>query len=125
MNDYERGFLEFLEGADRRRIGRLLELGRKRRREVRSLLDHAVQLDPRFSLHLTGTEAFPGPLAARLRKLGAPANCYLLAANGELDAREMPLGEALDSIIGMGNGAFVSCIPGRLGLYEYEDIKSS
>jgi hypothetical protein len=37
----------------------------------------------------------------------------------------MPLGEALDSIMGMGHGAFVSCIPGRLGFYEYEDMKSS
>ena len=37
----------------------------------------------------------------------------------------MPLGEALDAIIGMGNGAFASCIPGRLGFYEYADIKSS
>jgi hypothetical protein len=37
----------------------------------------------------------------------------------------MPLGEALDAIIGMGDGAFVSCIPGRLGFYEYEDMKSS
>ena len=37
----------------------------------------------------------------------------------------MPLGEALDAIIGMGDGAFVSCIPARLGLYEHEDIKSS
>ncbi len=37
----------------------------------------------------------------------------------------MPLREAFDAIIGMGDGALVSCIPGRLGLYEYEDIKSS
>ena len=37
----------------------------------------------------------------------------------------MPLREALDAIIGRGNGAFVSCIPGRLGFYEYESMKSS
>ena len=37
----------------------------------------------------------------------------------------MLLREALDAIIGMGDGAFVSCIPGRLGLYEYESMKSS
>jgi hypothetical protein len=37
----------------------------------------------------------------------------------------MPLGEALGAVIGMGDGAFVSCIPGRLGVYEYEDMKSS
>ncbi len=27
--------------------------------------------------------------------------------------------------MGMSNGAFVSCIPGRLGIYEYESMKSS
>ncbi len=48
-----------------------------------------------------------------------------LAANSDLDGREMPLGDALEAIISMGDGAFVSCIPGRLGFYEYEDMKSS
>ncbi len=53
-----------------------------------------------------------------LRKRGAPSTCYVLAANHVLDGREMPLAQALDAIIGMGDGAFVSCIPGQLGLYE-------
>ena len=60
-----------------------------------------------------------------MRSLGAPANCHVIAADRHLDAREMPLREALDAIIGRGNGAFVSCIPGRLGFYEYESMKSS
>jgi hypothetical protein len=125
MNDHERGFLEFLAEPSRRRIKTLLELGERRRRDVRSQLDHAVHLDPRFSQHLTGSDAFSAPVEIKLRKLGAPAACYVLAADSRLDAREMPLREALDAIIGMGNGAFVSCIPGRLGFYEYEDMKSS
>jgi len=103
----------------------LLELGEKRRRDVQELLDHSVRLDPRFAQHLTGSEAFSGPVEAMLRKRGAPSTCYVLAANSDLDGREMPLGEALDAVIGMGDGAFVLCIPGRLGFYEYEDMKSS
>lgn len=125
MNEHERGFIEFLAEPSRRRIATLLELGAKRRRDVRELLHHAMQLDPRFSQHLTGSDAFSGPVEARLSKLGAPANCYVLAANSHLDGREMPLSEALGAIIGMGDGAFVSCIPGRLGFFEYEDMKSS
>ena len=125
MNDHELGFLEFLAEPGARRIRTLLELGAKRRRDVRALLHHAVHLDPRFSQHITGSDAFSGPVEARLHKLGAPAKCYVLAANSDLDAREMPLREALDAIIGMGDGAFVSCIPGRLGFFEYEDMKSS
>ena len=103
----------------------LLELGAKRRQDVRALLDHAVRLDPRFSEHLIGSDALAGRVETRLRKMGAPANCYVLAASSDLDGREMPLGEALGAIIGMDSGAFVSCIPGRLGFYEYEDMKSS
>ena len=125
MNIHEHGFLEFLEEPSRRRMKTLLELGEKRRGDVRSLLDHAVRLDPRFSRHLTGSDAFSGPVEATLRKMGAPPTCYVLAANAELDAREMPLGEALDAIIGKSDGSFVSCIPGRLGFFEYEDMKSS
>ena len=125
MNDHERGFLAFLVEPTKRRLETLLELGEKRRRDVRKLLHHSVRLDPRFTQHLTGSEAFSGPVEAMLRKRGAPATCYVLAANSDLDGREMPLGEALQSIVGMGDGAFVSCIPGRLGFYEYENVKSS
>jgi hypothetical protein len=103
----------------------LLELAEKRRRDVRELLHHSVRLDPRFSRHLAGSEAFCGQVEAMLRKKGAPSTCYVLAANSDLDGRDMPLREALEGICGMGDGAFVSCIPGRLGFYEYEDMKSS
>ena len=125
MNDHERGFLAFLAEPNRRRMQTLLELGEKRRADVRSSLHHAVRLDPRYAQHLTGSDAFSGPVEAMLRKRGAPSTCYVLAADSDLDGREMPLGEALDAIIGMSNGAFVSCIPGRLGFYEYESMKSS
>ena len=125
MNEHERGFLAFLAEPSKQRMETLLQLGEKRRRDVRELLHHSVRLDPRFSQHLTGSNAFSSPVEAILRKRGAPATCYVIAADSDLDGREMPLGEALDDIIGMGNGAFVSCIPGRLGLYEYSDMKSS
>lgn len=102
MNDHERGFLSFLVEPTKRRLGTLLELGEKRRRDVRELLHHSVRLDPRFAEHLIGSEAFSGPVEAMLRKRGAPATCYVLAANSDLDGREMPLGEALEAIIGRG-----------------------
>jgi hypothetical protein len=125
MNDHERGFLAFLAEPTRRRMETLLELGEKRRRDVCALLHHSVRLDPRFCRLLTGSEAFAGPLEAELRKRGAPSTCYVLGVGGDLDGREMPLREALGAIMGMGDGAFVSCIPGKLGFYEYEDMKSS
>jgi len=115
----------FLAEPSQRRLRTLLELGEKRRKEVRGLLHHAVKLDPRFSEHLSGVSAYPGPVEALLRARGAPDMCFVLAADPDLDGREMPLAEALDAISGSSNGAFVSCIAGRLGYYEYEDMKSS
>ena len=125
MNEHERGFLAFLAEPTKRRMETLLDLGEKRRRDVRDLLDHSVRFDPRFSRHLTGNDAFAGPVEAMLLKAGAPSSCYVLAADSDIDGREMPLREALDAIIGMGDGAFVSCIPGQLGFFEYEEMRSS
>ncbi|MFT3722493.1 MAG: hypothetical protein QM773_02815 [Hyphomonadaceae bacterium] len=125
MNEHERGFLDFLMEPTRRRMGSLLELGEKRRRDVRSLLDHSARLDPRFAQHLVGGENFPASVETMLRKKGAPSTCYVVSANRDLDGREMLLAEALIAIVGMGHGAFVSSIPGKLGIYEFEDPKSS
>lgn len=125
MNDHERGFLSFVAEPTKRRLETLLHLGEKRRKDIRELLHHSVRLDPRFCQHLTGSEAFAGPVEALLRKRGASSNCYVLAANTKLDGREMELSDALSAIVGMGDGAYISCIPGRLGFYEYEDMKSS
>ena len=125
MNEHERGFLAFLAEPTKRRMETLLELGEKRRNHVRELVPHSVRLDPRFCRHLIGGEAFAGLVEAMLRMKGAPPACYILAADPDLDGREMPLGEALEALIGMDSGGFVSCIPGRLGFFEYEDIKSS
>ena len=59
-----------------------------------------------------------------LRKGAAPATSNILAANSDLDGRELLLDEAFDATVGMGDGAFVSCLPGRLGFYDYRDMKS-
>lgn len=125
MNDHERGFLDFLAEPCRGRVSILLERGEKRRRDVRSMLHHNVRIDPRFSQHLTGSDAFAGPVEAMLCKRGAPSTCYVLGGGSAVDGREMSLRDALDATIGMGEGVFVSCIPGRLGFYEYAEMKSS
>jgi len=125
MNDHERGLLVFLAEPSRRRIETLLELGEKRRADARSLLHNAIHLDQRYAQHLTGSDAFSASVEVMLRKKGAPATCYVFAAGSDLDERELPLGDALDAIIGAGDGALVSCIPGRLGFYESASMKSS
>jgi hypothetical protein len=62
----------------------------------------------------------PQRLLAHLKKLGAPADCYLISAVDSLDGQTMNLAAALDAVIGIGVGTLVSCVPGKLALYEGE-----
>ena len=55
-----------------------------------------------------------------LRHKGAPDICYVMSGNPDIDAREMPLTEALPKTIGMDTGTLVSCIPGKLAYFEME-----
>ena len=125
MNEHELGFTSFLADPIQRRVRTLLELGPKRRKDVRALLDHGVTLDRRYAHHLQGSQASARSIAEALRKHGAPDTCYLISADAELDGREMALSDAVEAVSGSFHGGFVSCLPGKLGYFEYEDMKSA
>jgi hypothetical protein len=100
---------------------RMLELLRKpkRRRDVLVTLPHFRDLDPRFA------RIVPQPHAASsilrlLQSRGAPAECYVVSEDEDLDARIMPLASALDAVVASGMGTLLSCIAGRLGYFEGE-----
>jgi hypothetical protein len=124
MNEHEIGFVDFLAGKSRRRIQALFELGPKRRGDVRALLDHEIELDPRYCRHLTGRESLAGAVEELLLSLGAPKTCFVISASSDLDGREMPLADALEAVAHGYSGAFLSCIAGKLGYFEYEDRQS-
>jgi hypothetical protein len=121
MNKHEAGFLEFIEEPNKRRLRTLFELGDKRRGDILSMLNHAIHLNPRYCSRLAGADQFAPTMELMLKKLGAPDTCYVIGG-GELDGHEMPLGEALSDLIGFGDGAFVSCLPGKLAYYQYEGM---
>jgi hypothetical protein len=102
-----------------RRLRTLFEMAEKRRGDIRALLDHSITLDPRHSEQLPGGDQFSPRVEELLRKRGAPDRCFVVASNARFDGREMPLREALDAVIGGGDGAFISCIPGKLGYFEF------
>jgi hypothetical protein len=124
MNPHERGFLEFLAEPGRARMMRLLELGEKRRSDARQLLQDAVRLDPRYSTHIAGSDDYAPGIGQWLRERGAPEDCYLFSAFDDMDRREMPLIEALDATSCGDFGAFISCLPGRLGVFRYASRQS-
>ena len=93
----------------------------KRRGSVLQTLYHFGDLDPRFARPVPPLEQTPEGVERRLRELGAPEACYLLSDVPGLDARTMPLGAALEEVVGAGGGTLLSCIPGSLGYFEGEE----
>ena len=125
MNDHELGFLQFLAEPGRRRMQTLLELGPKRRPDVRALLDHAIVLDDRHATRLVGEAASTAKLHALLRRHGAPQTCFVVSSDKQMDGVEMPLSDALSAVVGSGFGTYLSCVAGKLGYFEGEDIRSA
>lgn len=94
----------------------------KTRDKLRRALPHFRALDLRYSYLVPRAEQNPPSIEALLRKKGAPDMCHLVSESPDLDGRDMPLAEALNAVIGSSMGTFVSCIPGRLAYFEFEDV---
>ncbi len=57
-----------------------------------------------------------------LKSKGASENCYVISANSELDQKEFSLFEILKEVVGFEGGTFLSCVAGKLGYHEGEDM---
>ena len=126
LPDQERHEIETVTAfIDKRRRNRCLELLRnpKRRRDFTRELGHFKWLDPRFVAEIRPSDQHPDSIAALLKGKGSPASCWLISEDPDLDAQELPLLQALKEIVGMGTGTIVSCIPGKLGYFEDEDVR--
>jgi hypothetical protein len=68
-----------------------------------------------------GNSTYPSDMVeCALRSRGAGATCYVISEAAGLDAKRLPLREALDRVIGYGMGTLLSCVPGKLAFYEGE-----
>jgi|ERR1035438_1038048 hypothetical protein len=92
----------------------------KRRRDLLKTLTDIKDLDCRFTSRIPPAQQSTAGILALLRSRGAPPECYLISERTALDARALPLVEALDAVVGAGFGTLVSCVPGRLGYFEGE-----
>lgn len=118
---HEQGLALFLKPNRRDRF-RLAMKDPRVRGELRAELAHFERrLDPRHA-HPRGTRAKHerhfDSLYLLLVEAGAPATCFVVS-DGVLDGRRMSLREAVEQLTRSGAG-FISCIPGRLGLYVGE-----
>lgn len=120
LNEHEVGFLNFLAEPNRGRVSTLLNLGPRRRKDLRELLDHKIKLDQRFAQAVVGYQHSPEQIHKKLISLGAPQMCWMLSADPGLDAHQISLAEGITSLLDSMSGGFVSCVPGRLGFFQYE-----
>ncbi len=93
------------------------------RKKLRDSLYHCRDIDKRFAHQLPAADQNSESVARILRSKGAPEKCYLFSTESAFDGREMQLLNALYEIVNSGSGTFVSCIPGKLGYFEFEDMK--
>jgi hypothetical protein len=122
MNEHEQAFVRAFVVADKQERY-LVKLGsKKHRREFLSRLHHNLDYEPKLATQVPPAEQSALLILERLRKLGAPTQCYTIAADDALDGRELPLKEALEAVVGMGSGIVLSCVPGVLAYYESEEM---
>jgi hypothetical protein len=84
-------------------------------------LAHFRDIDSRYKIPIPPSKQSPNGIARILEAKGAASLCYVISEHPGLDARELPLKEALETIVGRGMGTIISCIPGRLAFIETED----
>lgn len=121
MNIHEEMFARnFISLKKRDRYLSLLDTS-KGRSKIAHGLDHCEDIDGDCAKPVRIDQQNPNAIEKILRQKGAPELCHVMSSNPEIDGKEMPLREALEKTIGMGMGALISCIPGKLAYFEYED----
>jgi hypothetical protein len=78
------------------------------------------KVDPNLELwdrHLQGIEN----VSHLLRSKGAGQTCWVISEDFKIDGQQLRLESALESVLGNGMGAILSCIPGKLAYFEGED----
>jgi hypothetical protein len=84
-------------------------------------LAHFRDIDQRCKFLIPPSKQSAKEIQRILAAKGAFSLCYVITEHPELDGKEMPLAEALKTIVGRGMGAILSCIPGRLAFMETEN----
>ena len=97
---------------------------RTRRKKLIAEFDHLYDLDGRYIRPVEKKDQSPGRVYELLRQRGAPQRCYVMSASSELDGQETDLRAALEETVCYGTGTLISCVPGKLGYYEGEDMEA-
>ena len=86
----------------------------KRRGKALNALNHFNDFDQRYATRV-GTSHLNLPAMLRVR--GSPAECYVISDLATIDARVLPLDDAIAETMSGGFASLLCCIPGRLALF--------
>ena len=95
----------------------------KKRAKLLTELSHFKALNPKFMIAIPSNQQNPSDLVKLLRAKGAGTKCYVMSENRDLDGQEVDLETALKETVGAQMGTLISCVPGRLGYFEDEDLR--
>ncbi len=95
-------------------------LAGKRRRKILQDLYHWRDAELGAVVSLPGARHSARGVEAELRRRGAGDSCYAISPHSDFDAREFPLREVLDRVVGFGIPVVLCCADGRLAYYEGE-----
>jgi hypothetical protein len=84
-----------------------------RRKQARDALNHFADWDERFAQPVDSS----ADVLALLRKLGAPSECRVMSDSPELDARDMPLDEAVSACEAYSFASVLCCVPAKLAFF--------
>lgn len=87
----------------------------KRRGKALNALNHFDEFDERFVTRLHSTSH--GDVAVALHARGAPDACYSISDVPSLDARVLPLDDAIADTTSGGFASLLCCIPGQLACF--------
>ena len=120
MNHESALIAAFIKRSKRNRYREIISDVRLRHKFT-SQLPHFKDFDPQYRLPISSSKLFAENIARELNKRRSPKIVFVISEDPSLDRKEFPLMDALRQIVGLGMGAVVSCIPGRLAFVETED----
>jgi len=111
------GVSEFVEKVQQPRIRKLAKNVRQHKK-LFSMFHDKLKVDASTQRLLTGDEGFSDKVELILKSYGAPSKAYILGSGVDATSSERSLKDALNEVVGMGDGTIVSCIAGKLAFWE-------
>jgi hypothetical protein len=94
----------------------------KGRARLLAKFPHCPDLNMSYATLVPAAQQNAEAIARILEQRGAPDVCHVISADRDIDNRELQLEKALSETVGMNMGTFISCIPGKLGYFEFEEL---